>query len=172
MKNFLLEQQQKEEKIAILNSFIQGNPDGRELKRALAVKMALEGKPYAKITELVGLHKSSITTWKNKFEQEGIDGIKLGYYGSIGYLTAIQRAEIIAWLRSRDYCSIDELVTYIDEHYGIIYKSQQSYYNLMSEANISWKKSQKVNPSADPDLVQKKREEIQKFLADNKAEIE
>jgi putative transposase len=152
MRNFLLEQQQKAEKIAILNSFIQGNTDIREFKRALAVKMALEGKSYTEITNVIGLHKSSITTWKNKFEQRGIDGIKLGYQGSIGYLTAIQKAEIIAWLRAREYCIIDELVTYLDENYGIIYKSQQSYYNLMSEANISWKKSQKYNPSADARL--------------------
>lgn len=48
MKNFLLEQQQKEQKIAILTKFIQSNPEARELKRAIAVKMALEGEPYSK----------------------------------------------------------------------------------------------------------------------------
>lgn len=79
MKNFLLEQQQKAEKINLLTEFIQSNLEARELKRALAVKMALSGEPYSKITKLLGMHKSCITTWKQKFETQGLDGIKLAY---------------------------------------------------------------------------------------------
>ncbi len=79
MKNFLLEQQQKEEKIAILTEFIQSNPEARELKRAVAVKMALQGEPYSKITQLLGVNKSGITTWKQKFKAKDLDGIKLAY---------------------------------------------------------------------------------------------
>ena len=81
MKNFLLEQQQKEQRIAILTEFIQSNPEARELKRAMAVKMALSGDPYSKITKLFGMNKSCITTWKQKFEAKGLDGIKLAYKG-------------------------------------------------------------------------------------------
>jgi len=52
MENFLLEQQQLAERISILTEFIQTNPSARELKRALAVKLALQSTPYAKITTL------------------------------------------------------------------------------------------------------------------------
>ena len=61
MRNFLVERQQKAEKITILTQFIQSNPDARELKRTVAVKMTLEGEPYAKITKLLEMHKSSIS---------------------------------------------------------------------------------------------------------------
>ena len=61
MNNFLLEYQQKVEKIAILTEFISGNPEPRELKRALAVKMALGNQPYSHITNLLGINKSCIT---------------------------------------------------------------------------------------------------------------
>jgi len=83
MKNFLLEQQQKLERTAILTEFIQSNPEARELKRALAVKMALQGELYSKITKLLGMHKSCITTWRQKFEAKGLDGIKLARYWCI-----------------------------------------------------------------------------------------
>ncbi len=83
MKNFLLEQQQLEERLAILTEFIQSNSDAREIKRAVAVKMALSGETYSKITKLVGMHKSCITNWKQKFEAKGLDGIKLAYPGLI-----------------------------------------------------------------------------------------
>ena len=75
-------------------------------------------------------------------------------------------------LRLKKYWNLDELVAYLDEHYGVIYKSKQSYYELLKAAGISWKKSQKFNPSSNPDLVKKKREEIQNFFSHNSAEIE
>lgn len=75
-------------------------------------------------------------------------------------------------MRGRDYCNIDELVSYLDENYHLIYQSKQSYYELLSSAKISWKKSQKINPNSNPDLVKIKREEIIIFLTENKAEIE
>jgi hypothetical protein len=43
MYNFLLEQQIKDEEISSLESFIKSDIDARELKRAIAVKMAIEG---------------------------------------------------------------------------------------------------------------------------------
>jgi putative transposase len=172
MRNFLLEQQQKEEKIAILTGFIHSNPEARELKRALAVKMALEGEAYSKITKLLGINKSYITIWKQKFEAKGLEGIKLGYQGAKSYLTPTQRMETLAWLKTNNCWHFEELVTYLDEHYGVIYQSKQSYYDLLVTANVSWKKSQKFNPKSNPELVKKKREEIQNFLKQNQAEIE
>ncbi len=153
VKNFLLEQQQKAERISILTEFIQSNPSARELKRALAVKLALQGTPYAKITTLLGMRKSWITKWKQKFETAGLDGIKLGYQGSKSYLTLEQRVDVITWLQTKEYINIDELFTYLDEHYDVIYQSKQSYYDFLSAANISWNSSQKNNPSYDPELV-------------------
>jgi len=172
VKNFLLEQQQKAERISILTEFTQSNPSARELKRALAVKLALQGTPYAKITTLLGMHKSCITSWKQKFETAGLDGIKLGYQGSKSYLTLEERAEIITWLQTKEYINIDELFTYLDERYDVTYQSKQSYYDLLSAANISWKKSQKVNPRFNPELVKKKREEIVDFFSQHQTEIE
>ena len=55
MYNFLLNRKLKDEKIATLESFIKSNPDVRELKRGLAVKMAIEEYPYQKITQLLGV---------------------------------------------------------------------------------------------------------------------
>lgn len=160
MKNFLLEQQQQSEKIAILTSFIQSNPEPREMKRALAVKMVLQSEPYSNITQLLGMHKSSITTWKQRFEVQGLEGIKLAYKGAKSYLTSAQRAEVMTWLTTKNYWNLEELVTHVDERYGVIYQSKQSYYELFSSAGISWKRSQKVNPKLDLELVKKKERRL------------
>ena len=158
--------------IAALSEFIQSNPDSRELKRALAVKLALAGKPYAQITSLLGLHKSSISTWKQRFLVQGLAGIRLGYQGSKSYLSVEQKTQVIAWLKTQAYWNLDELVNYLDEQYGVVYQSKQSYYDLFTAAGIRWKKSQKVNPKHDVELVKAKREEIQAFWQAHQAEIE
>ena len=134
--------------------------------------MALQGQSYSQIKELLGIHPCCITNWKKRFLRQGLEGIKLGYQGSKGYLTREARAEVINWLKEKKYWNISELVTYLDEEYGVIYQAKQSYYELLSNASISWKKSQKVNPKSDPELVKKKREEIQSFLGQNQDEIE
>jgi putative transposase len=148
MNNFILEQQQKSEKIARLTDFINSQPPARELKRAIAVKMALQGTPYEKITHLLVMHKTCISRWKQRFESGGIEGIKLGYQGAKSYLTPEQKAEVITWLKTREYWNFEELVNHLDEHYQVIYKSKQSYYELLSVAKISWKKSHALQPKA------------------------
>jgi len=93
----------KSEMIALLGAFIQGTSDVRERKRALAVRMAIEGKPYVEIVELLGVYKSFITRWKQEFYEQGIEGLKLSYRGRKGYLSEAERQEIIDWLKTKDY---------------------------------------------------------------------
>jgi hypothetical protein len=63
---------------------------------------------------------------------------------------------VIEWLQQKQYWQLLELVEYVDQHYGVIFASKQSYYDLFHEAGIRWKKTQKRNPKKDPDLVEKK----------------
>jgi len=104
----------KPEMVALLGEFIRSTSDARELKRALAVKMAIEGKPYREIAELLEVYKSFITRWKQEFYEKGIEGLKLGYHGRKSNLLEEERQEIIDWLQTKDYWNLDELITHID----------------------------------------------------------
>jgi transposase len=172
MDNPLIKQQEEYKRIADLTSLINSNPDPRELKRALAVKMSIDGHPDRTIAQLLGVSNNFIRDWKKAFKVEGIDGIKLGYKGAKGKLTTEQRTEIIEWLKTKQYWHLDELINHLEDKYDVVYKSKQSYYELFEQGRISWKRSQKVNPKFDEELVKKKREEINEFLAKHKAEIE
>ena len=163
MYNFLLKRKLKDEKIATLESFIKSNPDVRELKRGLAVKMAIEEYPYQKITQLLGVSSFCISDWKKKFKANGIEGIRLGHKGSRKYLTNAQFAEVVKWLSSQECWHLEELVNYLDKQYGVVYKSKQSYYNLFNLANISWKRTQKANSKSDEELVKKKQKKLMVF---------
>ena len=140
-----------------LLQFIQSNPDSRELKRALAVKLVFENYPYDQIRKILNVSLGFITKWKQAFIVDGVDGLQLGHKGSEPYLTAEQRQDTISWLKAKNYWDLEELEAYIEDEYNVIFKSKQSYYELFKESDISWKKSQKANPKKNPELVQKKR---------------
>ena len=67
---------------------------------------------------------------------------------------------------------MSDLQVLLEREYGVVFESHQSYYSLLKEAHISWKKSQKKNPAKNEQLVQEKKEEIEKKLASWKEEIE
>lgn len=172
MDNPLIKQQEEYYRIASLEGLIKSNPDPRELKRAIVVKMAMEGYADQMIAQILGVNKNFVRDWKKAFKVGGVAGIKLGYQGTKGKLTPEQRGEIMEWLRNKDYWHLDELINHLEDKYDVVYKSKQSYYDLFEQGRVSWKSSQKVNPKLDKKLVKKKREEINAFLAKHKAEIE
>lgn len=66
-----------------LDAFIESNPDPRELKRAIAVRMTLRGHPHREIMNILQVCSGFISKWKRAFIINGIEGIKLGYQGFI-----------------------------------------------------------------------------------------
>lgn len=139
-----------------LHDFIASNPDARELKRAVAVQMFRKGYKHREIGESLGVSSGFISKWSGQYEQLGLSGLKLRYLGSVGYLEPEQRQSVIAWLKSKNYWNLAELQAYIEQEYEVVFDSKQSYYKLFEQAGISWKKTQKRNPKADPELVEKK----------------
>lgn len=139
-----------------LIEFIQANPDPRELKRALAVKMVMQKYALSTIGNILGVSLCFVSKWKYVFAEYGTAGLKLKYKGSRGYLDQTQIQVVISWLKQKNYWHLEELKEYIEDNFNVVFESNQSYYELFKQANISWKKTQKKNPRKDPDLVAKK----------------
>jgi len=135
MNNLQLPQKDREKEIAQLESFIKSDIDARALKRAIAVRMAISGIIYHEISNILGVSNFFISYWKKQFKTKSLAGIKLGHKGSKGYLTALQNTEVIEWLKNKEFGNLDELVTYLKQQIGVIYKSKQSYYELFDRKN-------------------------------------
>lgn len=138
-----------------LIEFIKSNPDSRELKRAITVKMWLEGYKQREIQESLLVSSGFISKWTQIYTLQGISELKLAYKGAIGYLKTEERKAIVDWLQVKNYWNLGELKAYVEEQYEVVFSSQQSYYELFEQAGISWKKTQKCNPKTDPELVKK-----------------
>lgn len=139
-----------------LEEFIAGNPEPRELKRAIAVQMRQQGYLYQDIQDLLQVSAGFIRDWSVAFEQKGIAGLRLGYQGTQPYLNGRQRQAVVHWLKQKNYWHLPELQQHLEVSYGVVFQSKQSYYDLFHEAGISWKKSQSSNPRKDSSLVEKK----------------
>lgn len=136
--------------------------DKLECKRALAVKMVIYGYSNSLITSLLDVSESFIRKWRFQYTQGGIDMLRLQYKGSKGLLTPDERAHVVAFLKTKTYYSVEELQDYLLDTYDVQYCSKQSYYDLLHEAKLSWKKTEKVNPKKDDALVLAKQESIKK----------
>ena len=139
-----------------LIAFIQENPDPRELKRAIAVQMVMQNYTHSQVGDILQVSVGFVNKWKYVFLESGVPGLKLKHLGSKSYFTPEQRQTVINWLKQKKYWHLTELKEYIEDSFNINFASNQSYYELFKQANISWKKTQKKNPKLDPELVAKK----------------
>lgn len=157
-KNKMIDKtQQREKAIKALDEWIKSNPDSRELKRAIAVKLTLQGWTYKAVSSILNVSNGFISKWKRQFEQRGIEGLKLSYKGAKSYLTLEQKQEVFDWLYQKEYWDLSELECYLIDQFDVVFKSSTSYYDLLKEAKISWQKAQSKNPRQDPEFVKKKK---------------
>ena len=145
--------------------------DPREIKRALAVKMFEHGLDRNRISIILSISESYVTKWNRIYRKIGEEGLLLGYIGSQGYLDKFDRYDAIKYIQSKETISVDELSAYITENFGVTYSSKQSYYDLLHEAGMSLKKTEKFNPKRDEAAVLEKRQEIKKKLEENQDDI-
>lgn len=145
-----------------LDEIINEATDPRETKRALTVKMLQTGMSPQSITKLLNVSEQYVSKWKVKYEKEGAVGLRLGYLGKASYLTSAQHLEVVTWIETQKTLEIEAVRDYLENQYGVIYSSKQSYYDLLSEGGMSYHRTTALNPKYDEEKVLEKREEIKK----------
>ena len=146
-----------------LDAFIESNSDPRELKRAVAVKMTLEGYKHQEIIKVLQVSSGFISKWKQQFIFHGIEGLKLKHQGSKGYLSPSEKQQVLLWLEKKNEWNLNELEYYIAVEFDVTFAAKSSYYDLFHAAGISWKKSQKRNPRKDEEAVTEKKKKLSNF---------
>ena len=138
------------------------SPASLEIKRPLAVKMMMWDLKPKQISILLNVSEGFVSKWKVIYEDKGAKGLRLNYKGGKGFLTKVQRLEILLHLKDEPHYSVDKLRKLIKNRYGIVYSSSQSYYDLLKEGGLSWHQTQAVNPKRDEVEILLKRQELKK----------
>ena len=136
--------------------------DAREVKRAVSVKMGQQGFSAAQICQVLNVSLQYVSKWKGRYEAEGAAALRLKYRGSEGYLREEERAEILHWIGAQETVSVEAVRDYVEERYGVVYHSKQSYYELLDAGGMSYHRSEKHNPKRNEALILARREEIKK----------
>jgi transposase len=145
-----------------LDEIINEAQAAREVKRAVSVKMSAQGFSPMQICHVLNVSLQYVSKWKGLYEAEGGVALRLGYRGSQSYLEEGQRQVILEWIALRETVSVEALRDYIEEQYGVVYRSKQSYYELLDAGGMSYHRSEKDNPKRDETQVLARREEIKK----------
>lgn len=145
-----------------IDELIRTTLDARIVKRALVVKMLHNGLSGQQISHLLNVSEQYVSKWKVVYKDEGVTGLDLGYTGRPPYLAPEERQNIITWIRAQKTIVIENVIDYVEEQYGVIYQSKQSYYDLLAEGGMSYHKAELTNPKRNETQIEQKREEIKK----------
>lgn len=157
------ESQVKQDRQMSLEAFLDQVKDKREYKRGQAVKLDLAGYARKATAAALSVSVNFVSKWRLQYNRHGAPGLALSYQGSKGYLTEEDKEQVLEWLAQQaPHVGRETLETYLESEYGVRYKSTSSYYELLHQAGISYKKRQGVNPKKDEQKVLEKREEIKK----------
>lgn len=140
-----------------LSAFLAEHRDSREYRRGLAVKLAMQGYTYETISSLLDVTPGFISQAKRSYTANGVEGLTLKYQGSQPLLKPEQRQAVLAWLKQQNEWSLELLRQHIERTYAVVFKSDQSYYELLAAAKVTYKKAQATNPKHDPERVAAKK---------------
>jgi putative transposase len=154
-----------------LDKIINESLDAREVKRALSVKLVKAGEKPSKVSEWLNVSEAYISKWKGRYEESGAEELRMGYEGDAGYLSQAQREAVIGWIKSLERVSVEQVRDYIEANYQVVYRSKQSYYELLAAGGMSYHKSEKVNPKHNEEKVVAKREELKKNWQNDKMRL-
>jgi transposase len=73
-----------------------------------------------------------------------------------------ERHAILQWIGAQDTVRVEALRDYVEEQYGVVYRSKQSYYELLEAGGMSDHRSEKHKPKRDDAQILARREEIKK----------
>jgi putative transposase len=145
---------------ADLTAFLAEKRDSREYRRALAVKLALQGYLYEVISDMLDVTPGFVSQAKQAYETQGTGGLLLNYRGSQPYLSTSERQAVLEWLKAQQEWSVERLSDYIATTYGVAFQSRQSYYQLLADAGITYKQAQRINPKRDEQRVAAKKKRL------------
>jgi len=138
----------------------------RELKRALAVQMFLNG--YKHEIQGNGISSGFISKWTQMYELLGVAGLKLGYLGrsvisrrNSDRLSSLgSRPKLLEPRRTARVCATE---------YDVVFDSKQSYYSFLKKLGLAGK-HRNVIPKKTQNWS-KKRQEITDWLEAHRAQI-
>lgn len=156
-----------------LHSFVKSAKSKSEVERARALLGLSKGKKRAEIAEVFEINIATLDGWQTKFKRVGVKGITdKGYPGNHHKLTKLQKAEIKQVLYAQNprdlglsdkrFWSTRLLRQFIQDKYGVTFKSEATYRKLFYSIGFSCHKPGKHNRNQRLKAVERFRVAVKK----------
>ena len=132
--------------LGAIDAFLTAARDTREYKRALVVQLCERGYRAAEVARLLQVSEAFVSTCRKRYAEAGVASFHLAYGGGTSFLSADERADILAWIINQTHPNVRLLRAYLQDTFGVVYESRQSYYDLLKAAGLSHTKAQATNP--------------------------
>jgi transposase len=141
--------------------------DAHELRRLQGVRMYGSGESLPHIQEVTNAAERTIREWVQRYNDDGIAGLASHWQGgNANQLSREQRVDLamklneytpdqvigIIRIEQGVFWTVSDLRIVVQEWYGVSYRSESSYYNLLHSCGLSYQKAEKVfrsQPSAE-----------------------
>ena len=143
-----------------LKAAYQQSKDATYSKKLLAVRLYGTGHSTPSILDLIGCSRTSLMEWVQRYQQNGLGGLKdQRRGGNHCKLTPAEKATIksqVSQYRPRQllgkecatssgaYWTAADLKLLIYQKYAVIYKSPASYWALLTECGLSYQRTEKI----------------------------
>jgi len=157
------------EEIEILRQAHRACKEKRVADRIKAIYSLGIGFSGEDVAEILMLDDETIRNYVKRYQKGGIDELVADYYkGSCAKLSSEQLSELDKHLEQKTYLTVDAIIAYVKETYGVSY-SVTGMNELLHRLNFTYKKSKLVPAKADQNAQKKFLEEFEK-LKENKGE--
>ena len=124
--------------------------------------MGQQGFSPAQICQVLNVSPQYVSKWKGQYEAERAMALRLEHRGSEGYLGEEQRQALVQWIGAQETLTVEAVRDHVEERYGVVHQSKQSYYALLEAGGMGYHRSEKVNSKRDAAQVLARREAIKK----------
>ena len=147
-------------------------------KRLQAIRLYGTGRAVSDITDIIGCSETSVRDWATLYKRHGIDGLLDHHHISAQNarkLTHEQETDLKArlhqyeprqvlreWTGNGQFWTVDDVQAVIEMWYGVLYREQKSYRNILQRCGFSYQRTEQVYKS---------RPSVQ-AIADFEAELE
>lgn len=144
-----------DEEIAAFRQSESQTRDVRELKRLQIVRLYGTGESVATIQQLTGCGPKTPAQWSRRYRRGGLDALRTQWQGgNANKLTADQRTQLAERLHQsrpidlglseRDWWTVRDVQTVVQQWYGVRYKDQSRYQALLKASGFTYQRTTKV----------------------------
>ena len=139
--------------------------DKRAADRIKAVYSLGVGFSVEDVVDILMLDKETLRNYVKRYQSGGVKALIAEHYkGSVAKLSVIQLKELDEHLEQNTYLTVEAIIAYVDERYGVSY-TVSGMTNLLHRLKFTYKKSKLVPAKAD----KKKQEQFLVQLEDIKS---